>query len=181
MKYGILTTFSDLSPQYSLTSIAVDQARMIDNAGHTPVLFVLTNFDVEEQRARLPPSTEIRAVIPVFHAVDYKAAADLSAEHIAYAKEAQAALMPYLQELEAMIAHDILFLGWNLPLNLAVQGLSAAVPNLIWLHWVHSVPAGTFRDFWQLPEGRHSLVYLNQTDQLRCAEHFRVWPDRVHV
>ena len=83
MRYGILTAFADISSQYSLTGIVVDQARMIHNAGHTPVFFALNCFNVEKHRSLFPPSTEFRTVLPDFKAVDYQSAADLSAEHIA--------------------------------------------------------------------------------------------------
>jgi glycosyltransferase involved in cell wall biosynthesis len=180
MKYGILTSFSDISPQHSVNGVVLDLARMIHNAGHTAVLFVLRDFDVEKHRSQFPCSTEVRAVLPVFTKVDYQSAAEISAEHRAVAKEAEAALTPHLGDLEVMLAHDILFLGANLPLNLAVQNLRALAPHLNWLHWVHVVRRGAYRDFRRLPEG-HALVYPNETDRSRCAEHFRVSPDRVHV
>lgn len=166
MKIGLLTSFSAMIEHYSLTGVVLDQARMIHNAGHTPVLFTLPDFKWSDA----PEWLEIRSVLPYFKAVDYSSIKDVSREHIDYADLTADILSRNICDLSAVFTHDIMFTGWNLPIGMAVRKVAERGENFF-LHWVHSVPGGGKRDFWALPPNG-KLVFPNSSDRIRCAEHF---------
>ncbi len=160
---------------YSLTRVVLDQLHMIKRGGHHPVLIVLDNFKCND----LPQWVEVRATIPTHVKKDYKAIGDLSQEHLALVPKIVSALRETIKDLDSVLTHDIIFTGWNLVINLAVQEVAKGGTRMF-LHWVHSVPGGERRDFWKLPAAS-KLVYPNQTDRRRCAEHFGLFEDDVVV
>jgi glycosyltransferase involved in cell wall biosynthesis len=175
MRIGVLAAFSEMLEHYSLTRVVLDQLHMIKRAGHHPVLLVLDNFKCND----LPPWVECRPLLPTHHKKDYKAIAELSQEHLELVPKTVIALRGAIKDLDAVLTHDIIFTGWNLVINMAVQEVAreGARP---FLHWVHSVPGGQRRDFWKLP-AFSKLVYPNQTDRRRCAEHFGIYESDVIV
>lgn len=159
---------------YSLTRVVLDQLRMIKRAGHAPVLIVMSDF-----KGRVPEYVDVRPAIPTFTKVDYKSMMDMNEDHLALLPTIKDALRGAVNDLDAILTHDIIFTGWNLPLNLAVCGI-AGEAKTPWFHWVHSVPGGERRDYWILP-ANSQLVYPNNTDRRRCAENFGVFESDVLV
>lgn len=181
MKIGLLTAFSDLVPQYSLTGVVLDQIRMIRHAGHEPVLLTLEDFNCQTPRAlslMQEYEFEVRPVLPHYHKLDYRSVSEMKEEHRVVSERAATVILQQ-NDLRTIFTHDILFTGWNLPLNMAVQQ-AARASDVFWLHWVHSVPGGMKRDYWRLPPNG-KLVYPNETDRIRCAEHFLCPSTRVAV
>lgn len=174
MKIGIATAFSGMMDFYSLTSVVRSQMRMIKSAGHQPVLIGLEDF----QWPTAPDYVEVRSVIPAFHKIDYKSQAEVTPEHQAYVPRCAEAILTHFKDLDAILAHDLIFLGWNVPIGMAIQQVASHTSP--WLHWIHSVPGGGKRDFWQIPPNSR-LVYPNHTDRVRCAEHFSTWQENVVV
>jgi glycosyltransferase involved in cell wall biosynthesis len=175
MKIGLLTAFSAMVEHYSLTSVVLGQLRMIHHAGHTPVLIGLEDFSWPGA----PEWVEIRAGLPFYHKKDYNSLTELSPEHIDIGRKSALWMAGNLADLDALFTHDIMFTGWNLPLNLGLQDAAVFFPFPHY-HWVHSVPGGRMRDFWRIPpNGR--IVYPNHQDRIRCAEHFRAWQEDVIV
>jgi len=175
MRIGILTAFSGMVEHYSLTRVVLDQLRMIKRAGHHPVLITLSDFKASD----LPDYVEVVAVVPRFIKIDYKSMMDLSQEHAELVPSIQSGLREVVKDLDAVLTHDIIFTGWNLPINLAVQQVAGEF-EIPWFHWVHSVPGGERRDFWTLPPNS-KLIYPNYTDRRRCGEHFGVFESDVLV
>lgn len=175
MRIGLLTAFSGMVEHYSLTRIVLDQLSMIREAGHQAVLITLEDFPVEQ----CPAGVELRAIVPFFHKKDYQNAGELTKEHASVVKETSERLAGAVKDLDAVFTHDIIFTGWNLPINFAVQRVARSL-DTFWLHWVHSVPGGSKRDYWRLPLNS-LLVYPNHSDRLRCAEHFLTQSENVAV
>lgn len=173
MKIGILTSFGSMMDYYSLTSVVRTQLKMIKTAGHQPVLMAQSDFNWPEK----PDWVEIRTPIPVHTKIDYANAANLSDDHKVLVGQIEKNLLEAVLDLDAILTHDLIFTGWNVPIGLAIQ--NAAKKSGPWFHWVHSVPGGA-RDYWKLPENS-VLVYPNHTDQVRCAENFRTFPEKVVV
>jgi hypothetical protein len=174
MKIGICTAFSGMMDFYSLTSVVRSQLRMVKSAGHHPVLIGLEDFRWENP----PDYVELRPIIPAFKKIDYKSLSELTEEHQRYIPRCVEALQSNFQDLDAILAHDMIFLGWNMPMGIAIQQIAANTPP--WLHWIHSVPGGGKRDFWRIPPNSR-LIYPNHTDRVRCAEHFSTWQENVVI
>jgi len=170
-----LPLFSAMLDHYSLTAVVMGQLRMIHHAGHTPVLIGLEDFKWPEA----PDWVEVRAGLPVWAKKDYKSLSELPMEHIDVGRAACRWMAGSLGDLNALFSHDILFTGWNLPLNLGMQEAATFWP-FPHFHWVHSVPGGGMRDYWRVPPNG-KLVYPNHQDRIRCAEHFRTWQENVLI
>lgn len=171
MKIAILTNFSEINHGYSLTGIALDQLRMLTEYGHEAVLFVQTSFNLDTY----DDPYSVRAVLPPGRLEDYARQGDLSEDHRdRFIPEISRILARELAGFDLAFTHDWVFTGWNLPYALAIRQASMRLPDLKWLHWVHSIPSGN-RDWWSITEygPAHKLIYPNVSDQLRLAEQFR--------
>jgi len=87
-----------------------------------------------------------------------------------------------LADFDFAFTHDFIFTGWFMPYGLACQKASPKLPNLRWLHWIHSVPtAGS--DWWNIREygKHHKIIYPNKTDAIRAAEMYRGTLEDVRV
>ena len=172
-KIAILANFAEINHGYSLTGIVEDQIEMLAARGHDVDLFVQEsfNFETTNERFRL---AGIHAALPRTNLVDYVSQADLSDEHAGLAWQIEKLLTPDLTSFDLVITHDWIFTGWNYPYALSVSNIGQSLPDLQWLHWVHSIPSGQ-RDWWDIKKygPRHRVVYPNLTDLTRAAEAFR--------
>lgn len=180
MKIAILTNFNEIIPGYSLCSIAVDQAVMLQRYGHEVTLFTSARFNWD--RSELPLNWPI-TVLPTFEftkLVDYKKKEDLSEEHKEYASRLSERLPQLLEGYDAVLTHDWVFTGWNLPFAEALRLSRDALRNVRFLHWIHSVPNG-FQDWWlaDIYGPNHRIVYPNATDRAHVAAQFRTREAKV--
>lgn len=193
MKIGIMTTFQSFMPQYSLTGIVKDRAEMLTKYGHEVHLFVSERYHGEE----FPADVILEKKIPFTHLADYQTMEqftgqdqgykpapgwDTPAQHQAIKNQTAAMLREELKDYDLMITEDIVFQGWHLPFAVAVMEASKDLPNVRWLHAIHSVPSVN-SNFWniQLYGKRHKLLYPNRTDAIRVAEQFNGVLDDVRV
>ncbi|HWI53961.1 MAG TPA: hypothetical protein VNT01_17630 [Symbiobacteriaceae bacterium] len=180
----IVTTFADLSPDYSLAGVVSDQLRMLVRAGYAPSLVVQTNFHDDE---RVPEGVDIRKAMPVLPLHDYQPHEQARPDFAQAAETIAEALRPILEQFDVAITHDLMFLGWYLPHNQAIRQLAAELPAVKWLHWVHSAPSGrpgkliypSSLRYTLPPNGK--LVYLNNHDTLRLAEMYGTSLEHVRV
>jgi len=180
-KVGVLTTFYNIDPAYSLASIVVDQLTVLKKYGYNPVFLVHDNFNDD---AKVPEGVEIRKVIPRFKLVDYSATSTLADDFESQVDAVAKALEENCQDIDVMFTHDIIFQGWFLPYN---AGIRKAKLNCKWLHWIHSAPSPRpnnlkypFELRYTLPPNS-KLIYLNHTDALRTAEMYGAWLKDVRV
>ena len=176
-RIAILTNFREFSPSYSLTGIVLDQVRMLSEHGHDVSVAVNENYHGEPFDSIL-----LRRIIPDYEQINYRSVADLTDEYRDIIVRTAAILIKELTDIDYVFTHDFVFTGWNLLMGLACQLTSKQIPDLRWLHWVHSVPSGS-RDWWNIhnfPQG-HRLIYPNETNRLRVAEQFRGTIDHVRV
>jgi glycosyltransferase involved in cell wall biosynthesis len=191
MKIAILTNFMEFTPGYSLTGIVKDQVRMLSEYGHEVHLFVNSKYHGEE----FDPRVVLHKSIPFAHLHDFKSRSELTDPKF-QSKEGKPA--GYFRDLitstsevlktelaegfEAAFTHDFMFIGWFMPYGLACSDAGRSLPNVRWLHWVHSVPTGQ-RDYWNAPEWgpAHRVIYPNSSDRVRVAEAFKGKPADVRV
>lgn len=167
-KIAIITTFQEFNPGYSLTGIVKDQARMLTEHGHDVTVFVRTTY----HGGKIPGIT-LSNVIPHTDQIDYRSKEDLTDDHRKLIRHAAKVLARVLADYDCAFTHDIVFTGWSLPYAIACIEATPKLPNLRWLHWIHSIPSGD-HDWWRIENygENHHLVYPNESDRLRVAEHF---------
>ncbi|MBW1666865.1 MAG: glycosyltransferase family 4 protein [Deltaproteobacteria bacterium] len=191
MKIGILTTFMEFNPGYSLTGIVKDQITMLTRYGHDVDLFVNEQYNPGSHEQPAPATCgvggpagrlEIRRLIPFTHLKDYQSKEEITADHRMIATKAATILGEELKGCDAVFTHDFMFTGWNLPYCLGIVQASQKLRGLPWFHWIHSVPSG-MRDWWTIRNygPQHYLVYPNESDRLRVAEQYRGFIEHVRV
>lgn len=182
MKIGILTTFSNLNPEFSLCSVVIQQMKMLLKYNHTPVLFTL---DIFKDHDKVPKGVEVRSVLPQIILEPYS---KLQTDNI---EDDVGKLLPAMEEhmkdLDFCLTHDIIFINSYLPFNVAMRrGIEGKLSHIKWLHWMHSGPSfgalnGSVLDNLRtLPPNSH-LVYMNYTDVLRAAEMYHTLPKNVRT
>lgn len=182
MKIGILTTFADFSPEYSLTSVVMSQLKMLLKNGYSPVLFVLNIF---KDNALVPEGVEVRNIVPQLLLEPYGAG---NADNLGVdVTKAQKAFEENMQDIDVMLCHDIIFINSYLPYNIALRNaIDTKLGKVKWLHWMHSGPSfadlnGSVWDNLRTLPKNSKLVYMNHTDVIRAAEMYHTWPSSVRV
>jgi len=179
MKIAILTSFTSMLPGYSLTGIVEDQARMLAKYGNEVHLFVCETYKGET----FGDDVILEKKIPFSHLIDYSSGNDLSDHHKEIIQKTSAIFIEELaKDYEVVFTHDLVFTGWNLPYGLACCEASKKLPNVRWLHWIHSVPT-RYSDWWNVQSWgkKHKIIYPNETDKIRVAEAYRGRIDDVRV
>jgi len=183
MTIGILTTFYDLNPAYSLCSVVRDQLIAGVKHGHKMVLFVLPSFKDTDM---VPDGVEIRKIVPQYILEPYKEL-NFPSDWEKQRDECAKLFVQNMQDIDVLFAHDIFFIDTYLPYNLAMR---EALPKLRCkvLAWTHSAPSSRpllennpHASRYTIPEDRFNLVYLNNDKANDLAEMYGTWLDRVHV
>lgn len=179
LRVGILTTFSNLDPAFSLAGVVRQQLVALVKYGYRPVLFVLDNFSDD-----VPEGVEIRK-IPQLILEPYSARDITNLE--TDSEKVREALESQMDDIGVCLTHDIIFINSYLPYNIGMRkAIKGKCSNVKWLHWMHSGPSYATLDgsVWDnlhtLPENSR-LVYMNYKDALRAAEHFHVLPKDVRT
>lgn len=181
IKVGILTTFSDFKPEYSLASVVKHQLVALKKYGYDPVLFVLNIFKSDE----VPDGVEVRKIVPQLMLEPYSQGNIENLEKDV--AKAQKAFEENMADIDVMLTHDIIFINSYLPYNVAIrEGMAGKLSSVKWLHWMHSAPS--FRNLddsvWDnlvtLPKNSR-LIYMNHTDVIRAAEMYHVLPKDVRT
>lgn len=169
-RVAILTTFQDFNPSYSLTGIVTDQYRMLHEHGHGVDLYVCERFN----KSTAPEGMNIKPLIPFAHLTDYDCKKDLKPQHQETVEKTCEILTRELKDTQIVLAHDFLFVGWNLPYGLGILKASHFLPKTIFLHWIHSVPT-SHKDWWEVTTygPNHKMIYPNDTDKILVAEQYQ--------
>ena len=180
MKIAILTNFQDWNPGYSLTGIVKDQCIMLKKFGHEVHVFTCESYNPSYGE----PEATIHSVIPFGHLIDYTTIKDLSADHTLLAEATADVIEKEFSEIgiDFAFTHDLIFTGWNLPYALSIKKVTRRIPELCWLHWIHSVPSGN-RDWWKIGDygPQHRIAFPNKTDKRKVAEQFQGLEEAVRV
>jgi hypothetical protein len=183
IKTGILTTFSNFSPAFSLCSVTQQLLIALVKYGYEPVLFVLENFEDDE---KVPKGVEIRKVLPKLILEPYTKG-DLK-NFEADVNKAKKAMEENMKDIDVCLTQDIIFINSYLPYNEAMRrGIEEGLSHIKWLHWIHSAPSlrptmdgSPYDNLFTLPKNSR-LIYLNYTDVVRAAEMFGIFPKDVRT
>lgn len=183
MTIGILTTFANMNPEFSLCSVVKQQLSMLVKHGHKPVLFTLNIFKDED---KVPKGVEVRKVIPQLILEPY-AANDLKNldEDV---EKAMKAMEKHMVDIDVCLTHDIIFINSYLPYNIAMrEAQETKLGHVKFLHWMHSGPSlrpsmdgSPYDNLFTLPQNSR-LIYMNYTDVIRAAEMYGVMPKDVRT
>ena len=188
MKIGILTNFQDFGPQYSLTQIVLTQAKLLKRYSHDVHLFTCEQFNPKDE-ALIPEGVLHEKLIPFGHLKDFRSENDITPELKLVRNNTAQMLRKTCGDYDIIITHDFVFQGWNMPFGLACRDASPDLPNVRWLHWIHSTTSmfqnkegqAVFPDWWDINKygSKHKLIYPNKIDMIRVAEAYRGWSDHV--
>ena len=177
MKIAILTNFMEFNPGYSLTGIVKDQAIMFIKYGHEVHLYVNEQYHgIEGEKEINHPQFQLCKKIPFAHLKDYSSKDQLLRDHTDTIERTSQLIVTEMQDYDAILTHDFVFTGWNMPYALGIQKASSFISKPAWLHWIHSVPTVN-SDWWNISDygKKHKLVFPNKTDARRVAEQFNGW------
>lgn len=179
-KVAIYTTFYNFRPEYSLCGVVEQQLLSLLKHGYEPVLFVLESFEGD-----VPEGVEVRKVIPQLILEPYgQGNIDNLDEDVAKALNA---MNLHFTDIDVCLTHDIIFINSYLPYNVALRkAIDTSLKHVRWLHWMHSGPSfaqldGSIWDNLHTLPANSKLVYMNNTDVIRAAEHFHALPKDVRV
>lgn len=185
-KIGILTTFGNIDPQYSVANLVVDQLRMLVKYGYTPTLFVLEGFK-NGLPELIPSEVIVRSTVPRVKLTDYQLGVPKGPDFDNQVKLLTEALSEELKDFDIIITHDIVFQTWFLVQNQAIRNIAEKYPNIKWIHWCHSAPQArptkleyphTLR-FSGMPNSTY--IAMNYTDIELYAQQYDVPVGRVQV
>ena len=182
MKITILTNFANFNPGYSLTGIVQDQCRMLHKYGHDVSVVVLETFKGDSLFPEGEPQVKLLKKMPFGHLIDYTSQNDLTDDHKKLADKISEMLKEELSDCDIVLTHDLIFTGWNLPHAVGIKLASPSLPNVRWLHWVHSVPT-TANDWWNIRAygKNHRVISPTQSNRILVAQQYRSTLDSVRV
>lgn len=186
-RVAILTNFNSYLKSYSPLIIVSEQIKMLTTAGYEPVVIVTESFDAPE--GSVFNSVELKRIPDV--AVSNDAKQDISFEtDIQFLENS---LLDILKDVDVVITHDLIFLPDYVKHRIACLNLTKKLPDLRWLHWVHSATSPeslinerkNFEDKYREMLGQKFpnsfLVYPNAYDIPRVAKNFGYEEDQVVV
>lgn len=182
-KIALLTTFMKFDPWYSLTSVVADQCRMLSKYGHE--VHIIVNEKYSRTEGEFPfPNVTVQPILPFAHLYDYQSGEPMKEDHQKTVLDTSNMLVKFCkeQEIEFVFTHDIIFTGWNEPYALGIQKATRFLEDVVWLHWVHSIPSG-YKSWWNMADygPGHKIVYPNKTDLVRVAENYKATTQAVRI
>lgn len=186
-KVVIFTTFSDNQKAYSLNIIAQHQIKMLLLAGYEPTVIVHQTFEPEGIYAH--PSVKIETIANVACHNEVRKDETFD-EDVA---EIESRLEEILKDKDIVITHDIIYQNACLKHNFAARRVAAKLPNIRWLHWIHSATSPAllnlvrpiFSDEYikliQTPFPNARYIYPNSYAVPSVAKNFGVSTEEVRV
>src|SRR3990167_2409462 len=186
-KVVIFTTFSDIQKAYSLNIITQYQIKMLIKNGYKPTVIVHDGFKPEDWYAHPDVKIETIPNVPCHNEVKKDETFDQDVTSI------ENRLMEILKDADVCITHDIIYQNAALKHNFAARRVAQKLPNLKWLHWIHSATsplllnalrpifADEFINIIQVPFPNSKYVYPNAYAVPAVANNFGVSQEDVRV
>lgn len=128
----IFTTFNDIQKAYSLNIITQYQIKMLLLNGYNPTVIVHDTFVPEGIYAHPNVTIEKIPNVPCYNEVKKDETFDEDVSAI------EQRLMEILIDKDVIITHDIIYQNAALKHNFASRRVAKKLPNIKWLHWIHS-------------------------------------------
>lgn len=131
-KVVILTSFSDFQKAYSLNIIVQTQIKMLLLNDYEPTVIVHDTFEPEGIYAH--PHVKIEKIpnVPCHNEVKKDETFDEDVKAI------EGRLREILKDKDIVLTHDVIYQPACLKHNLASRKVAKDLPNIRWLHWIHS-------------------------------------------
>lgn len=183
----IFTTFSDIPEAYSLNRVVQDQLKMFLRNGYTPTIIVADSFQAKGIYADERVTIKKIPLVPVHNEIKKDETFEDDVTRLATALE------EILKDADVVLTHDIIYQNAALKHNFASRRIADKLPNLKWLHWIHSatspVTLAALRPYFaeeylQLvtkPFPNSYYVFFNDYSVPRVAKDFGVDEDSVRV
>lgn len=132
MKVAIETSFSDFQKAYSLNIVVQTQIKMLLLNGYSPVVIVHDTAEPEGIYAH--PGVKIEYIPNVSCHNEVKKDETFDEDVTAIEKR----LLEILKDVDVVLTHDIIYQPACLKHNFASRRVAEQLPNIKWLHWIHS-------------------------------------------
>ena len=192
-RVGNFTTIFDAECGFSIIAVAETLVRMLLDHDYDPVVLVQDQFSKNQNGAvqvlpfkEVPPPSiwnkqmvDLRPVVPPLE-LTQKVGPDFEAR----VSRILHALRDNLTGVDVCITQDIILQEWYKEHNVAMRRYARERPDLLWLHWIHSVPSGkahqVTKEARATPEHcRHTpppgyIIYPNDVDRNLVAQAYGV-------
>lgn len=186
-KVVIFTTFSDIQKAYSLNIIVQYQIKQLLLNGYQPTVIVHQTFEPEGIYAHPDVIIETIPNVACHNEVKKDETFDQDVSEI------EQRLFEILKDKDVVLTHDVVYQNACLKHNFAARRVAKQLPNLKWLHWIHSATSPLllnmirpiFSDEYvnlvQTPFPNSKYVYPNSYAVPAVAKNFGVSQEDVRV
>ena len=127
-RVAILTDFASHDPAYSLCGVVANQVKMLVENGYKPTVIVKEGFN------GIYPGCEVVGVDPGRTSNSVKVDKECDAEIDSLEQQ----LRDALGDIDVVLTHDLIYQASMWKYHVACRRLVKDLPNIKWLHWVHS-------------------------------------------
>lgn len=186
-KVCIFTSFADVQKAYSLNIIVQYQIKMLLLNGYHPTVIVHESFQPEGIYAHKGVTIVKIPNMPVHNEVKK----DETFEEDVASLEAR--LLEILKDQDVVLTHDIIYQAACLKHNFAARKVANQLPQLKWLHWIHSATSpllvnmirpifsDAYADLVSKPFPNSKYVYPNSYAVAAVANNFGISQEDVRV
>lgn len=186
-KIAIFTSFGDLQKAYSLNIVVQYQIKMLLLNGYEPMVIVHESFKPEGVYAH--PNVKIVKIpnMPVHNEVKKDETFDEDVDAL------EKSLMDILKNVDIVLTHDIIYQAACLKHNFAARRVAKNLPNVKWLHWIHSATsphllnavrpifADEYTNLLAIPFPNSKYIYPNTYAVPAVARNFGISTEDVRV
>jgi glycosyltransferase involved in cell wall biosynthesis len=173
-KIAVLAVMANLEASYSVAGVTLAYIRLLSRMGQDVVFVTTSDFTGHD---KLPAGVEVRTYKRYHGKIGEGFDRD---DFDTCARDAALELVDALRDCSVCVTHDVIFLADFLPVNWAMRIAAESLPQVRWLHWIHSAPSQRPRKL----EYPHSACYsgmvnsqyvcVNRTDVPRVRDMFGV-------
>jgi len=188
VKIAFFTTFYEGRSGFSIITVAENLIRMLLNHNYSPIVLVQNQYQESEDGQvgyapfeEVPPpsiwntqSVDLRSVMPAL-----KLNSGVDKEFEQRSSLIYNELKKNLATVDVCITQDIILQDTYKEHNVAMRRLAKERPDLLWLHWIHSVPSEGGSTTRHPGNCRYSpppgyIIYPNEVDRPRVIRTYKM-------
>ncbi len=170
-RVAILTDFINHDPAYSLCGVVGNQIKMLVKNGYKPTVIVKKGFDDKNAY----PDCEVISVDPGRTSNTVVIDKECGAEINSLGLQLRDALL----DIDVVLTHDLIYQAALWKYHVACRRVIKDLPNLKWLHWVHSAThtstanqTGKYKDELRGKFPNSTIVVFHAEEMVRKAGAF---------